>query len=84
MSLAKLKRINQLRSKTPSAKLRTEDNKEYEAYLKTLSDEELKTQYENILNEYLESSEGIALQQRLEQMSLEELTEEYFQKLKAS
>ncbi len=85
MSLAKLKRINQLRSKAPSAKLRqTEDNKQYEAYLKTLSDEELKTLYENDLEEYRKSPEGIALAKKYAAMTVEELTQEYFLKLKAS
>jgi len=85
MSLAKLKLISRLRSKTPSAKLRrSEENKQYEAYLKTLSDEELKTLYENDLEEYRKSPEGIALDKRLAGMSIEELTQEYFLKLKAS
>jgi hypothetical protein len=85
MSLAKLKRINQLRSKAPLANLRrSEDNKEYEAYLKTLSDEELKTLYENDLEEYRKLPEGIALDKKYAAMTVEELTQEYFQKLKAS
>ena len=85
MSLAKLKLISRMRSKTPSAKLRqSEEEKDYEAYLKSLSDEELKTLYENDLEEYRKSPEGIALEKRLAGMSIEELTQEYFLKLKAS
>ncbi len=85
MSLAKLKLISRLRSKTPSAKLRRSDeNKEYEAYLKTLSDEELSTLIENEMAEFRKSPEGIALDKRLAGMSIEELTQEYFLKLKAS
>ena len=85
MSLAKLKLISRMRSKTPSAKLRqSEEEKDYEAYLKSLSDEELKTLYENDLEEYRKSPEGIALDKRLAGMSIEELTQEYFLKLKAS
>ena len=85
MSLAKLKRISQFRSQYPAAKDRlSEEDKQYEAYLKTLSDEELKTLYENDLEEYRKSPEGIALDKRLAGMSIEELTQEYFLKLKAS
>jgi hypothetical protein len=85
MSLAKLKLISRLRSKTPSAKLRrSEENKQYEAYLKTLSDEELSTLIENEMAEFRKSPEGIALDKRLAGMSIEELTQEYFLKLKAS
>jgi hypothetical protein len=85
MSLAKLKLISRMRSKTPSGKLRRSDeNKEYEAYLKTLSDEELSTLIENEMAEFRKSPEGIALDKRLAGMSIEELTQEYFLKLKAS
>jgi hypothetical protein len=85
MSLAKLKLISRLRSQYPSANSRrSEEEKDYEAYLKSLSDEELKTLYENDLEEYRKSPEGIALDKRLAGMSIEELTQEYFLKLKAS
>ncbi len=84
MSLAKLKRINQLRSKAPSAKFqRTEKDEEYEAYLKSLSNEELSTLIENEMAEFRKSPEGIALDKKYAAMTVEELTQEYFNKLKA-
>jgi hypothetical protein len=46
MSLAKLKLISRLRSQYPSAKSRrSEEERQYEAYLQTLSSEELEALY---------------------------------------
>jgi hypothetical protein len=85
MSLAKQKLISRLRSKTPSAKLRrSEEEKDYEAYLQTLSNEELKALYNEKLAELDNDPEVIANRERWEKMTYEELLNEYYAKLKAS
>ncbi len=85
MSLAKLKLISRMRSQYPSANSRrSEEEKDYEAYLQTLSSEELEALYENDLAEYRKSPEGIALDKRLAGMSIEELMLEMNEMLKAS
>ena len=59
-------------------------DREFEQYLKSLSLEELKTLYENDLEDYRKSPEGIALDKKYAAMTVEELTQEYFSKLKAN
>ena len=85
MSLAKLKLISRLRSKTPSAKLRrSEEEKDYEAYLQTLSSEELEALYNARMAELNNDPEVIANRERCSKMTYEELINEYYAKLKAS
>jgi hypothetical protein len=85
MSLAKLKRISRLRSKTSSANSRrSEEEKDYEAYLQTLSDEELEALYNEKMAELDNDSEMIANIERWSKMTYEELLNEYYAKLKAS
>ncbi len=85
MSLAKLKLISRMRSKTPSAKLRrSEEEKDYEAYLQTLSDEELEALYNERMAELDNDPEMIANNERWSKMTCEELLNEYYAKLKAS
>lgn len=85
MSLAKLKLISRLRSKTPSAKSRrSEEERQYEAYLQTLSSEELEALYNKKMAELNNDPEVIANMERWSKMTYEELVNEYFQKLKAS
>lgn len=85
MSLAKLKLISRLRSKTPSANSRrSEEEKDYEAYLQTLSDEELEALYKARMAELNNDPEVIANMERWSKMTYEELLNEYFLKLKAS
>jgi hypothetical protein len=85
MSLAKLKLISRLRSKTPSAKLRrSEEAKDYEAYLQTLSSEELEALYNARMAELNNDPEVIANMERWSKMTYEELINEYYANLKAS
>lgn len=85
MSLAKLKRISQLRRQYPSANSRrSEEEKDYEAYLQTLSDEELNALYNEKLAELDNDPEMIANNERWSKMTYEELLNEYYAKLKAS
>ncbi len=84
MSLAKLKLISRLRSKTPSAKSRrSEEEKDYEAYLQTLSSEELEALYNARMAELDNDPEVIANGERWSKMTYEELVNEYYAKLKA-
>lgn len=85
MSLAKLKLISRLRSQHRSANSRrSEEEKEYEAYLQTLSDQELQALYEQMMRELDNDPEVIARRKRYESMTVEELTEEMQKKLRAS
>jgi hypothetical protein len=85
MSLAKLKLISRLRSQYPSAKsLRSEEEKDYEAYLQTLSSEELEALYNARMAELNNDPEVIANRERWSKMTYEELINEYYAKLKAS
>jgi hypothetical protein len=85
MSLAKLKLISRLRSKTPSANSRwSEEQKDYEAYLQTLSSEELEALYNARMAELNNDPEVIANMERWSKMTYEELINEYYAKLKAS
>ena len=85
MSLAKLKLISRMRSKTPSANSRrSEEEKDYEAYLQTLSSEELKALYNARMAELNNEPEVIANRERWSKMTYEELINEYYAKLKAS
>jgi hypothetical protein len=83
MSLAKLKLISRMRSQYPAAKDRlSEEDKQYEAYLKTLSAEELHVLFDQRMKELDNDPKWIAERDRLSKMTVEELTEEYFQKLR--
>jgi len=85
MSLAKLKLISRLRSQYPSAKSRrSEEEKDYEAYLQTLSSEELEALYNARMAELNNDPEVIANRERWSKMTYEELINEYYAKLKAS
>jgi len=85
MSLAKLKLISRLRSQYPSAKSRrSEEERQYEAYLQTLSSEELEALYNEKMAELNNDPEMIANMERWSKMNYEELVNEYFLKLKAS
>jgi hypothetical protein len=61
----------------------TEQDREYELYLKTLSTEELKALYNEKMAESANDPEVIANMERWSKMTYEELLNEYFQKLKA-
>jgi hypothetical protein len=85
MSLAKLKLISRLRSQYPSAKSRrSEEERQYEAYLQTLSSEELEALYNEKMAELDNDPEMIANMERWSKMTYEELVNEYILKLKAS
>jgi hypothetical protein len=85
MSLAKLKLISRLRSQYPSAKSRrSEEERQYEAYLQTLSSEELEALYNARMAELNNDPEVIANRERWSKMTYEELINEYYAKLKAS
>ncbi len=85
MSLAKLKLISRMRSQYPSAdSRRSEEQKDYDAYLQTLSDEELQALYEQKMKELENDPEVIARRERYESMTVEELTEEMQKALRAS
>jgi len=85
MSLAKLKLISRLRSQYPSAKSRrSEEERQYEAYLESLSEEELQALYEEKMRELDNDPEVIARRERYESMTVEELTEEIQKALRAS
>lgn len=84
MSLAKLKLISRMRSQYPSANSRrSEEEKDYEAYLQTLSSEELEALYNEKMAELDNDPEMIANMERWSKMTYEELTQEYFLNLKA-
>jgi hypothetical protein len=84
MSLAKLKLISRLRSQYPSAKSRrSEEEKDYEAYLQTLSSGELEALYNEKMAELDNDPEMIAKMECWSKMTYEELVNEYFLKLKA-
>jgi hypothetical protein len=85
MSLAKLKRISQLRRQYPAAKeRRSEEERLYEAYLESLSEEELQALYEEKMRELENDPEVIARRERYESMTVEQLTEEIQKALRAS
>jgi hypothetical protein len=85
MSLAKLKLISRMRSQYPSANSRrSEEEKDYEAYLQTLSSEELEALYNARMAELNNDPEVIANRERWSKMTYEELINEYYAKLKAS
>ena|GEM_PF-2716900 len=85
MSLVKLKLISRMRSQYPSANSRrSEEQKDYEAYLQTLSDEELEALYNARMAELNNDPEVIANRERWSKMTYEELINEYYAKLKAS
>ena len=85
MSLAKLKLISRLRSQYTSAKSRrSEEERQYEAYLQTLSSEELEALYNEKMAELDNDPEMIANMERWSKMTYEELVNEYILKLKAS
>ncbi len=85
MSLAKLKLISRMRSQYLSANSRrSEEQKDYEAYLQTLSSEELEALYNARMAELNNDPEVIANMERWSKMTYEELINEYYAKLKAS
>ena len=85
MSLAKLKLISRLRSQYPSAKSRrSEEERQYEAYLQTLSENELQALYEQKMRELDNDPKVIARREIYESMTVEELTEEIQKALRAS
>jgi hypothetical protein len=74
-----------MRSQYPSANSRrSEEQKDYEAYLQTLSDEELEALYNARMAELNNDPEVIANRERWSKMTYEELINEYYAKLKAS
>jgi hypothetical protein len=74
-----------MRSQYPSANSRrSEEEKDYEAYLQTLSSEELEALYNARMAELNNDPEVIANRERWSKMTYEELINEYYAKLKAS
>jgi hypothetical protein len=63
---------------------RSEEQKDYEAYLQTLSSEELEALYNARMAELNNDPEVIANMERWSKMTYEELINEYYAKLKAS
>ncbi len=85
MNLARLREFKRIRERYPKiSKRQLEDDREYQLYLDSLSAEELKALYNEKLAESANDPEMIANVERWSKMTVEELTEEYFLKLKAS
>jgi hypothetical protein len=85
MNLARLRAFKRIRERYPKiSKKHLEQDREYEQYLESLSNEELKALYNAHLEEYSNSPEWIAKQKRLEGMTVEQLMEEIQEVLKAS
>ena len=85
MPSARLQKVERYLARHPKASTReSAKDKEFQQYLEGLSIEELTALYENYLEEYRNSPEGIALDKRLEGMSIEELMREMNEMLKTS
>ncbi len=85
MGLKRLQKVKRFVAQYPKvATKESAKDREFQQYLESLSIDELKALYENYLEEYRNSPEGIALDKRLEGMSLEELMREMQKMLKAS
>lgn len=85
MNLARLREFKRIRERYPKiSKRHLEQDREYDQYLESLSNEELKALYNAHLEEYSNSPEWIAKQKRLEGMTVEQLMAEIQEVLKAS
>jgi hypothetical protein len=81
----RLQKVKRIVAQYPkSSERESEDQKEFNKYLEGLSDEELQAVYDKYLEEYCSSPEGIAMEKRLAGMSIEQLTKEMHEMLKAS
>ncbi len=84
MKFARLQKVKRIRERYPKTTAReSAKDREYQQYLDSLSTEELKALYNEKLAELDNDPEMIANRERWSKMTVEELTQEYFQKLKA-
>jgi hypothetical protein len=85
MNLARLREFKRIRERYPKiSKRQLEEDREYEQYLESLSEEELQALYEQKMRELENDPEVIARRKRYESMTVEQLTEEIQKALRAS
>jgi hypothetical protein len=83
--LKRLEKVKRIVEKHPKVgTIESAKDREFQQFIEGLSDEELKALYDNYLEEYRNSPEGITLNKRLAGLSMEQLIKEMNEMLKAS